>query len=249
MPVCVTGMHRSGTSMVARILHECGVYLGPLDDLLPPGKDNFEGFWENTRFVELNDDLLTALGGAWDMPPRDGPDGSVPDDVRRRAEELVAELAAREPWGWKDPRNSLTLPFWQRLLPDLKVVVCLRHPVEVARSLATRGSSSERFGFDLWLTYNRRLLEATPPQRRLVTHYDAYFHDPEREGRRLLDFVGVPVDEQDLARAAAGVNETVRHHGAAARKRLDDLPPDVARCYDELCAEAGPVFERLAAEQ
>ena len=37
MPLCVTGMHRSGTSMVARLLNVCGLDLGPEADLLPPG--------------------------------------------------------------------------------------------------------------------------------------------------------------------------------------------------------------------
>lgn len=34
MPVCILGMHRSGTSMVARLLHHCGLALGEPDALL-----------------------------------------------------------------------------------------------------------------------------------------------------------------------------------------------------------------------
>ena len=29
-------------------------------------------------------------------------------------------------WGWKDQRNSLTLPFWEDLLPGLKTVIVVR---------------------------------------------------------------------------------------------------------------------------
>ena len=26
------------------------------------------------------------------------------------------------PWGWKDPRNSITLPLWLRLYPEAKII-------------------------------------------------------------------------------------------------------------------------------
>ena len=45
--VCVAGAHRSGTSMLARLLHSCGLYLGPDTDLMPGRADNPDGFWEN----------------------------------------------------------------------------------------------------------------------------------------------------------------------------------------------------------
>ncbi len=42
--ICVAGMHRSGTSMVARMLNLCGVHLGEQKELLPAASDNPEGF-------------------------------------------------------------------------------------------------------------------------------------------------------------------------------------------------------------
>src|SRR5688500_16148544 len=69
MPVCVAGMHRSGTSMVAKMLHLCGLYLGDDRDLMPATPDNPDGYWEHARFVELNDEILNALGGGWDYVP------------------------------------------------------------------------------------------------------------------------------------------------------------------------------------
>src|SRR5262245_46357503 len=69
MPICVAGIHRSGTSMITRLLHCCGVSLGAADDLLPAAPDNPAGFWENRRFLAVNDMLLMALGGSWSAPP------------------------------------------------------------------------------------------------------------------------------------------------------------------------------------
>src|SRR5437867_8557509 len=119
MPVCIAGMHRSGTSMLAKLLHLCGLSLGRPGDLMDPAPDNPDGFWENRRFVAVNDELLEENGGAWDRPPAGRIEWTTGRSRRLRdeTEGIVGELADVEPWGWKDPRNSLTLPFWLELVP------------------------------------------------------------------------------------------------------------------------------------
>ena len=124
--------------MIARVLNLCGLHLGRADDLIPPGPDNPDGFWEHRHFVAINDALLAAFGGTWDAPPSLPPGWHEDPKLTpayRRAAELIREFRGSSGWGWKDPRNSLTLPFWRHLLPDMRVVVCLRNPLEVAASL------------------------------------------------------------------------------------------------------------------
>ena len=67
LPICIAGMHRSGTSMVARLLNLCGLYLGPESELSPPAPDNPEGYWENKHFVGINDRILAHLDAGWDL--------------------------------------------------------------------------------------------------------------------------------------------------------------------------------------
>lgn len=67
--IVVAGMHRSGTSLVARTLNLLGADLGPSSSLLPAAPDNPSGFWEHRDVKELNDRLLASLGGTWDAPP------------------------------------------------------------------------------------------------------------------------------------------------------------------------------------
>ena len=43
--------------MVTRLLHTCGLDLGPKADLMPPALDNPDGFWENLNVVAMNDEL------------------------------------------------------------------------------------------------------------------------------------------------------------------------------------------------
>ena len=126
-------MPRSGTSLVTQLLHRCGLYLGPPDDLMPAAADNPDGYWENLRFVRLNERLLAASGGTWFAPPQTlRPTREIAADARS----ILASFHGRDPWGWKDPRNAVTLPFWKSLLASMKVVVCVRHPAEAASSLA-----------------------------------------------------------------------------------------------------------------
>src|SRR5256885_2130419 len=110
MPVCIAGMHRSGTSMVTRRLHLCGLDLGPARDLMAATSDNQAGYWENLKFTALNEEILREFGGAWDLPPTFPHDLAADTRFRRlkaKAETLLQEFTEHEPWGWKDPRNSL----------------------------------------------------------------------------------------------------------------------------------------------
>ena len=205
--VCVAGMHRSGTSAVAKLLRDCGLDLGPLDELVPPDDFNQHGYWEHIRFVELNDDLLRALDAGWDHPPE------LPlrwrelaglDQLLARAVEMV-EGFSREPWGWKDPRNCLTLPFWRHVVPDLRVVLAIRNPLEVALSLRRRNFFSTAHSLSLWLDYNNRVEQATNPEDRIVVAYDSLLSDPTGELGRLIDFIGLEPDGYALKTAMAGV--------------------------------------------
>jgi hypothetical protein len=122
--VCVLGMHRSGTSLLTGALRLLGVHLGSDENLLPSDEEaNRKGFWENRLIVDLNDALLSRLGGDWHNLPDFPPDWfSSPEfaDLRREARAVISKEFGNVPvWGWKDPRACLTLPFWRRLLPPM----------------------------------------------------------------------------------------------------------------------------------
>lgn len=209
-PIAVTGMHRSGTSMITRALHDSGLHLvgGGAEELIDAAEDNPEGFWENKAIVACNDELLEATGGSWDNPPDLVPQAA--DDPRVAhlvpdGRSALGALSAHERWGFKDPRTCLTAAFWLDLQPDLRFVVCVRHPLEVALSLKRRNQNSYSLGLMLWERYYSTLLDLVPADRRIVTHYDAYFVDADAELARLGEFTG-------LTPAPARVRSDLRHH-------------------------------------
>jgi hypothetical protein len=239
--VAVTGMHRSGTSMVAKSLRLAGLHIGRDDELVPPADDNPDGFYEHAGMVRLNEELLEACGGAWDHPPARPP--MAADDPRVAAysslgRQLLDGLAAEsDTWGWKDPRTCLTGPFWLDLVPDVRVVVCLRHPLEVALSLKRRNQASYTLALSLWLDYYRSLLDWVEEERRMVTHYAAYFERGDHELGRIVEFAGLPPGAVTLARP--GPDAQRRHHRVAIALSEDELPAETVELYRSLCAEAG----------
>jgi hypothetical protein len=241
MAICVAGMHRSGTSLVANLLRQCGLHLGHAEDLMPPAADNPDGYWENVRFVQFNDGLLEHLGGNWHSPPTLPPGWQSWPLLGRFQEpgaELIRAVGTLEPWGWKDPRTSITLPFWRTLLPDLRAVICLRDPRQVALSLRRRGQFWPAFSMNLWLVYNRSALAALEPGRRVLTHFDTLCREPRSELRRLLDRLGLPVSDDLIEQALPTIKGHLRHDGPSEELARLEVRPDVFDFYDEMYAEA-----------
>jgi GT2 family glycosyltransferase/glycosyltransferase involved in cell wall biosynthesis len=233
--------------MLTRLLHACGLYLGPKNELMPAQADNPDGFWEHLGFVAVNDELLNALGGAWDLPPKVDEDFSDPglDPLRMKARLLIERFDSAKLWGWKDPRNSLALPFWQELLPGLKTLIIVRNPLEVAHSMRERNGTSYSLGLRLWEIYNRRLIEAASERDRLVTYYDLFFENPEAELRRIVEFVGLP--DKEIARTAALVKKRRRHSHFTVEHLIDArVAPEVIELYRALIAEGSASRESKA---
>ena len=173
--VVVTGMHRSGTSAITRALHAMGLALPPSEDLMGSAESNPAGHFESWSLTSLNDELLLGLGGTWSAPPELGPGWeSAPPiaSVRDRATDAFRRVYGGSGWVWKDPRTSLTLPFWRRVLGDQPLVLTYRHPAEVALSLESRDGLDPELGMALWSRYVRALLAAASGLRTFVAGWD-----------------------------------------------------------------------------
>ena len=222
--------------MVARILDDLGLDLGPEGELLPKSVNGDESCG-NRRFLRLNDEILDALDAAWDSPPDDGgrwPHQPQLEPLRQRAAVVSNGLALAEPWGWADPRNSLTLPFWRELFPDLRVVVCVRNPHEVASSLEARGSASFSEGLRLWRLYYGASADLGDDER-VVTNYARYYEEPKAEVERLAEAVGLKPSKAEIRRAVATL---VTRSGDDVRSDDTELPSDVRDLYRTLLEAA-----------
>ena len=161
MQIIVLGMHRSGTSLITRLVNMMGAYVGAEGTTLPIEEDNPKGYWERKDVVDINDALIGHVRrdqeftcnwkniADFGITPLD----SIPADLKRRMRHMVMEIDAHRPWIVKDPRVCLTLGCW---LPYLEVPVALiawRNPMEIARSLQKRDGTSIEHGLAIWEYY------------------------------------------------------------------------------------------------
>lgn len=230
-------MHRSGTSFVTQAVKELGVSLGRDEDLLPPGRDNPTGYWENRPIKELDDELLAELGGSWDRPPVLTPswaEAEALEPFRERARAVLATSfgtpGADELVAWKDPRLSLLLDFWRTVTPIALTVVVVRDPVEVAASLAARNGFTPDTSALLWLRYVLASLADDHP--RLVVRYDDVIERPAEVLRQLAAALGRPAPDAEVEAAVrASFRPELRHHrsGSPSLPSPDDPLSELAR--------------------
>jgi hypothetical protein len=156
----LTGMHRSGTSLLSSLLQSAGVNIGK--KLVAANEGNPKGYFENSDFVEFHENVLFSLGIdkiGWTTLENCHPPSYYVDDAQKLIE---LNQDYDKPWGWKEPRTTLFLDFWSNLLPSAYFIFVYRSPWEVLDSLYRRGDDifhhNPELALQAWSSYNRQLL-------------------------------------------------------------------------------------------
>jgi hypothetical protein len=131
----VTGMHRSGTSVITQWLHKCGLHV--VDDLEGAEIGNEQGHFEDIDFLHAHQSILRG---------RRITDNGYTDPIRPLTLEetdILKDIISyknnfNQQWGWKDPRTCLFLDAYRQLIPDAFYFVVLRDYESVVSSLILR---------------------------------------------------------------------------------------------------------------
>lgn len=162
MQILVLGMHRSGTSMVTRLLNMMGCYFGPESSVGELTIDNPKGFWERPEIFKLNEFILAASAASWqDLRTWNIPEPQIPDKASQNIKKIILGLDAFRPWVVKDPRLCLLLPAWLAHLEAPIAVICHRNPAEIAASLQKRDNMPMPYAIALWEAYTVTMLNAS----------------------------------------------------------------------------------------
>jgi len=179
----VGGMHRSGTSAMARLLSLSGATLP--ERIMDPGPDNPLGYWEPWEMVALNDQILSAIDSRWDNV------FATKDNERAWSARLPFLAEARQFLDHnfgdqdllviKDPRSSILSGFWRHVLNEAAVdpvyVIMVRHPLEVAESLLARNGFPREKSLMLWTSYMLAIERDTRDARRVFVTYSDMLND------------------------------------------------------------------------
>ncbi len=156
----VAGMHRSGTSLTASLLQAAGIDMGK--NMVGIATGNRKGHFEDADFVQFHKALLISEGVHSDGFTLDA-QIPVKEHFRQSAVELVSTRLQYGLWGWKDPRTTLFLDFWDSLIPNAFYVMVYRAPWEVTDSLYRRDTDeifrkNPEMAVELWMHYTRKIL-------------------------------------------------------------------------------------------
>ncbi|MGB3462373.1 MAG: glycoside hydrolase family 99-like domain-containing protein [Rhodanobacter lindaniclasticus] len=239
----VLGMHRSGTSAAARVVNLLGANLG--NNLIEPGPDNPDGFWEHAEAVRINDALLEGLGRTWyDMRemPQDWQSTEAAGQALVQIETLIRQdFQSGSLWAIKDPRMCLTAPIWIRALRGLGYAVdCLfvvRNPREVVDSLHVRNNWVRGPLYLMWVQYLMEAEAATRHERRALITYDELLAGWRGTMEHVAAELGLvwPVTlETATTEVHAFLNKGRRHHVANSENATGDADNDMPELAGKL---------------
>lgn len=245
--ILVLGPGRSGTSLVAKLVAALGVDLG--ENLIPGNHSNPDGYFEDKSVIEHHKELLAAFGannaygGILPLPP-----DWIDSDVARRVEDwAVASLGNRfarnTRIGIKDPRISMLLPMWDRIVARcgarLQHVVCVRHPAAMAASLHKVAAIHPAVGEALWMTRIAVTFRHLGDNG-LILDFDDIVADPHRSVSMLCEYVCGPAkchhQRVDELLSQSPVKPDFRHAPAS----LDVIHPLAEALYRAVRAALEP---------
>lgn len=128
------------------------------------------------------------------------------------------DLSIYRGWGWKEPNSHIFLPYFCRFLEDLTYIHVIRHGIDMAYSgnqnqVKLWGSmyginqTDEQIvpasSFHYWIRANQKAIslgEKLLGDRFLRITYEELCSRPEKEIKRLIEFLGLSLSEETLAR-------------------------------------------------
>jgi len=185
-PIIVIGTGRSGTSIVAGVLHHIGVNMG--NNIVKPNIDNPRGYFEDVEFIDINSRFVHK--------------NISEKEFIDRAEDLINyRIKRNEWWGWKAATNSYVLSSYKNIVPNAKVIWANRNLKDTIDSY-----KKCRFMYDglngveslnSYLVYIHNILEETYENSWLKLEFEDAFIDPQKYVEKIIDFIGIkPTKEQ-----------------------------------------------------
>lgn len=246
----ILGMHRSGTSALARVVNLLGANLG--NDLMAAAADNKKGFFEHEPIVAIHEQLLTELGSHWsDSTPL--PKGWQKTKAAKAAQKKLGtiidkEFAKSDLWALKDPRQCRLMDLWFPLLKKRRIqphfIIAYRHPQEVAASLEARDGINPESAYEAWLSYTVEALLSALDYPYSIVSYDELMENwqpaMERVGKELS--IEWPIKTEEAAKKINSfLSPKLRHHKASK----NDLPKPIAACLKQLKKPSRKPLEKL----
>jgi len=251
--IIILGAGRSGTSMVAGTIAKTGEYnIG--GEPHRPNIANPKGFFETSIVNGINNEILfsqpklkTTTGNrqGW-LSYFDGQEQIFNNFVPFDMLDKIKHVISKQPFVFKDPRFSFTLPFWNKifqaefdngLFNNLKVICCFRHPAEFLGSLTHHCATQEYLkGIIIDQNHFENLWLKT--YQYILTHYYDTYDTLFVEYDQVLSGNGIRKIEEFIG------HEIIRDFPEKSLKRSkgilisEERQKDMMVMYGKLCSQA-----------
>lgn len=239
------GMHKSGTTLIANILHNSGISMvANSDSLVSYDQGNF---YECKTVQAFNREILNAkpFTGKFSVLDLPAPNKlEVEEDLRFRIRSFVTKRNKTiKNWGFKDPRNCLTYPIWSSELTEHKIIAIYRSPGEIwprfRRTRCVYAIPWRAWKFiNRWIEYNERVLnnlKNTKADFLLLSHFELM--NTQSEFDRLQDFVNKKLKDlrvPGLWRNRNSESFLLKMAGSLVKKQTMSTPKDIIGKFEEL---------------
>jgi len=210
-PILITGIPRSGASMIASVINMCGAFGGNMSKRGMFGNDKIREEVVDPYFNNIGVDTL----GQYPLPVTD--DISIPAGWRRKVEQVMLVEGYKEgQWMYKDARLSLMWAVWHYAFPDAKWIIVRRRTGDIISSCLRTGFmeaftsqenqkavgvSTEEEGWLWWVRqYEERFVEMiTEGMNCKVIWPERMVHGDYQQIYETLEWLGLPWKSEVLS--------------------------------------------------
>jgi len=233
--ILILGMHRSGTSALTGTLSMLDVDLGK--DLMQANEGNEKGYFENTNFYNINEDLLSQIDSSWEDVFFDETKLANIQDTNKLNSLLKKEFKDSRIFSIKDPRLAYLFPVYERVLKELdiniKIIIPYRNPIEVASSLTTRNNFSLEKGMLLWAYHILLSEKFSRGHQRIFIEFNELMSNTkdviQQISEKLKINLNLKYDEKKEA-LEKFLDTGLKHHNIS----MDDLPDNTPKIVKDI---------------
>ncbi len=214
-------MHRSGTSMISGALNKLGIKMG---NKFGKGIYNPLGYFEDSKFRDLNRKILKDAGGRWDQPPSEERILAQ----KNKCVDAIQNLINGKPklWGWKDPRNCLTIELYLPYLNNPYFIVCYRKSAGVTQSFYRRYKMEYEKVIKLKKIYDERIekfFKKYPKFKRFDVYYEKIISNPKEFVDGILNFLDISNKRKDYKSAISFIKPLLKVRKISTRMRIKEI--------------------------
>ncbi len=200
----VMGVNRSGTSALTRVLSLCGGALPA--GLAGANSGNPLGYWEPRAAHRINYRILRRHRSVWFDPTLRLQEADVFDADERAAyvahiRKFLTQLPSAPLVVIKDLNITALSDLWfeaaRQVGFDIVTAITVRHPQEVAASLAALNRTSPQLASALWLKYTMLAEQNTRGLPRVFVDYANLLDDWRREVKRISAALAIDLNARD----------------------------------------------------